>query len=75
MSEAELQESTGALSEWIAMVQLGSPRVSADDDVDPYLCRYSIPGCDEITFTPLISLKWHGLIPAKWTAQLLSVLL
>ena len=69
MSEAELQESCGTLAEWIAMVQLRSPRVSADDDVDPYLSRYSVPG-DKSQSTQLVSLKWHGLVSAKWTMQL-----
>ena len=31
MSEGDMQESCGAFAEWIAMVQLGSPRVSAED--------------------------------------------
>ncbi|KAJ5183632.1 hypothetical protein N7492_001248 [Penicillium capsulatum] len=75
MPEAELQETLEEISEWIAMVQLGSPRVSTDHDVDPYLCRYSIPRSDESTPSNLINLKWHGLIPTKWTTQLFSVLL
>lgn len=69
MSEAELQESCGALAEWIAMVQLRSPRVSAGDDIDPYLSRYTVPG-DGTHSSALVSLKWHGLVSAKWTMQL-----
>lgn len=75
MSEADMQESCGAFAEWIAMVQLGSPRVSAGDDVDSYLSRYNVPGVDAPSTTNLISLKWHGLIPAKWILQLLLSLL
>ncbi|KAJ5454334.1 uncharacterized protein N7458_005290 [Penicillium daleae] len=75
MSEADMQESCGAFAEWIAMVQLGSPRVSAGDDVDSYLSRYSVPGVDAPSTANLISLKWHGLIPAKWILQLLLSLL
>lgn len=75
MSEAELQETVGALAEWVALVQLGSPRISADDDIDSYLCRYSLPGSDTIGKSNLIRLKWHGLISSKWTAQLMMVLL
>jgi ribonuclease P/MRP protein subunit RPP40 len=74
-SEGDMQESCGAFAEWTAMVQLGSPRVSADDDVDSYLSRYSVPGVDAASTTDLISLKWHGLISAKWVQQLfLSIL-
>ena len=74
MPEAEMQENLGALAEWIAMVQLQSPRVSAGDEVDSYLSRYSVPG-DETRPTNLISLKWRGLIPRKWTLQLFVTLL
>ena len=75
MSEADMQESCGTFAEWIAMVQLGSPRVSAEDDVDSYLSRYSVPGVDAPSTADLISLKWYGLIPAKWILQLLLSLL
>lgn len=75
MSEGDMQESCGVFSEWIAMVQLGSPRVSADDDVDSYLSRYSVPAVDAASTTDLIRLKWHGLISAKWILQLFISLL
>ncbi|KAJ6108287.1 hypothetical protein N7523_009610 [Penicillium sp. IBT 18751x] len=75
MSEVDMQEACGSLSEWIAMVQLGSPRVSADDDIDSFLCRYTVPEADQGRTTNLISLKWHGLISAKWTTHLFVALL
>ena len=75
MPEAEIQERCGAIAEWIAMVQLGSPRVSADDDVDPYLSRYCVSASDESSLSDLISVKWHGLIPPKWTIQLFLCLM
>ncbi|KAJ5905514.1 uncharacterized protein N7473_002430 [Penicillium subrubescens] len=74
-SEGDMQESCGAFAEWIAMVQLGSPRVSADDDVDSYLSRYSVPGVDAASTTDLVSLKWHGMISAKWVQELFLSLL
>jgi ribonuclease P/MRP protein subunit RPP40 len=70
MSEPDLQEACGSLAEWIAMVQLGSPRISADDDIDSFLCRYTVPEADQGCTTDLISLKWHGLISAKWIMHL-----
>lgn len=73
--ERDLQETAGAISEWIAMVQLRSPRVSPDDDVDSYLCRYSLPRTDETKVSNLVSVKWHGLVPGLWTTHLLSILL
>ncbi|KAF3389315.1 Ribonuclease P protein subunit p40 [Penicillium rolfsii] len=75
ISKGEIQERCGAFAEWIAMVQLGSPRVFADDDVDSYLSRYSVPEVDAVSTTDLISLKWHGLISAQWIQQLFLSLL
>lgn len=70
MSEPDMQEACGSLSEWIAMAQLGSPRISADDDIDSFLSRYNVPEADQGRTTDLISLKWHGLISAKWIVHL-----
>ncbi|OQE43322.1 hypothetical protein PENCOP_c003G01752 [Penicillium coprophilum] len=75
MSEGDLQEHCGVLSEWIAMVQMASPRVSGDDDVDPYLSRYAVPNADESQTSDLMSLKWHGLISSRWIMQLFLDLL
>lgn len=75
MSEGNMQEACGSISEWLAMVQLASPRVSAGDDIDPYLSRYAVPESGPTSTTELISLKWHGLIPSSWTMQVFLVLL
>lgn len=74
MPERDLQETCGSISEWLSLVQLSSPRVSADDHIDPYLSRYAVPGSDK-AIIDLISLKWHGLISSTWTAQILVALL
>ncbi|KAF4767921.1 hypothetical protein N7455_012159 [Penicillium solitum] len=70
MSEGGLQEHSGSLSEWLAMVQMASPRLSGEDDVDPYLSRYAVPDADESQACDLMSLKWHGLISSRWIMQL-----
>lgn len=75
MSAGDIQEACGSISEWLAMVQLASPRVSAEDDVDPYLSRYAVPESGATSTTVLVSLKWHGLISASWTMQLFLDLL
>lgn len=75
MSEADLQDRCGALAEWIAMVQLGSPRLAAGDSADPYLSRYSVPEFNGTDTVDLISIKWHGLISSTWTMLLFSNLL
>ncbi|EHA26628.1 hypothetical protein ASPNIDRAFT_46557 [Aspergillus niger ATCC 1015] len=72
---AELEDHCNELSEWLAMVSLESPRVSAHDDVDPYLCRYSVPDSDNAKSTSLVSLKWQGLVPSRWIIELLVALL
>lgn len=70
MSEGDLQEHCGSLSEWLAMVQMASPRLSGEDDVDPYLSRYAVPDADESQASDLMSLKWHGLISSRWIMRL-----
>ncbi|KAB8236312.1 ribonuclease P protein subunit p40 [Aspergillus alliaceus] len=73
--EQELRDHCDEISEWLAMVTLGSPRVLASDDVDPYLCRYSVPDVDEAKPSDIVSLKWHGLLPPKWIMELFLTLL
>ena len=67
--EGDLQEHCGGLLEWLAMVQMNSPRVSGEDDVDPYLSRYAVPDAEE-NGTDLTSLKWHGLMSSRWAMNL-----
>ena len=71
----DVQEHCNALSEWLAMVALESPRVTANDTIDPYLSRYSVPDADDSNPTNLISLKWHGFINSRWITRLLTTLL
>ncbi|KAJ6089727.1 hypothetical protein N7467_004943 [Penicillium canescens] len=72
MPEGELQEHLGSLLEWIALVQIKSPRVSGEDDVDPFLSRYSVPeNCEP---SDLISVKWHGYISSRWVMELFLAL-
>ncbi|CAG8236093.1 unnamed protein product [Penicillium salamii] len=67
MSEGEAQEYCGGLAEWLALVQMDSPRVK-EDDIDPYLSRYAVPDAEE-TRVDLVSLKWHGLISCHWALR------
>jgi ribonuclease P/MRP protein subunit RPP40 len=75
MAEGDLQEYCGSLSEWIAMVQMNSPRVSGEDNIDPYLSRYAVPEANESRALDLINVKWHGLISSQWVMQLFLNLL
>lgn len=67
MSEGEAQEYCGGLAEWLALVQMDSPRVK-EDDIDPYLSRYAVPDAEE-TRVDLVSLKWHGFISCHWALR------
>lgn len=73
--QEDLHDECGSLSEWLAMISIESPRVSADDHVDLYLCRYSVPDADSAKPSNLASLKWHGFASSKWIMQLFLVLL
>ncbi|PGH27402.1 hypothetical protein AJ80_00880 [Polytolypa hystricis UAMH7299] len=66
-----LRESCEELEEWLALVSLNSPRVKADDSIDPYLSRYDVPNRDECVSMDLVRVSWKGLVPSKWITQLL----
>lgn len=70
MPERDLQEYCGNLSEWFAMVQMVSPRISQNDDINPYLSRYAVPDVEQSRAIDLVSLKWHGLISCRWIMKL-----
>lgn len=57
------------------MVTLQSSLVSANDDTDPYLCRYNVPDADKAKPADLVSLKWHGFASPKWVTQVFITLL
>ncbi|KAL2837914.1 ribonuclease P 40kDa subunit-domain-containing protein [Aspergillus pseudoustus] len=69
-STPDLRDLCGEISEWLSMVSLGSQRVSRDDELDSYLCRYEAPGIGETQGSNLVTLRWHGFIPQKWIMQL-----
>ncbi|KAL5332922.1 ribonuclease P 40kDa subunit-domain-containing protein [Aspergillus crustosus] len=74
IADADLKDISYEISEWLALIYLGSQRVSADDGIDPYLCRYDAPEIGESGVSDLITLKWHGFIPPKWILQLFITL-
>ncbi len=52
--------------EWLGLVALQSPRIRADDEIDPYLSRYSVPDRDLAVISDVVVLTWSGFIPALW---------
>ena len=77
-SRLEQEEATTELYEWLSLVRLGSPRVKAGDDIDPYLSRYTVPGSDAgsdaggLAATGDVSvLRWTGFFSPSWACQTL----
>ncbi|KAL1964672.1 hypothetical protein VTN77DRAFT_6698 [Rasamsonia byssochlamydoides] len=69
-TEEDIRNYCNDISEWLALVSLDSPRISANDDIDPYLSRYAVPQQDLAKSSATVSLKWHGLIPPQWITHL-----
>ena len=74
-SDEDIQDHCNDLSEWLALVSLGSPRVSPTDLVDTYLSRYEVPYRDIAQLATIRSFKWHGILPPQWIMDLLITLL
>lgn len=77
-SQTDIEDYCNDLSEWLALVSLESPRMSVDDDIDPYLSRYSVPQSDPERPQPsstLVTLRWHGAMTANWITQLFLAVL
>lgn len=62
-----------ALHEYIGMLCLNSPRVSADDSIDPHLSRYEVPtfnGLTELATRDMVKVRWRGFIPPQFVREL-----
>lgn len=64
------------LLEWISLVNMGSPRVRQDDDMDAYLSRYQVPEFTAVSgeiskgVAELTHFRWHGLLPAHFVLKI-----
>ena len=64
------------LLEWLGLVLLDSPRVRANDEIDPYLCRYDIPEIQEVqgkhdtAVQTLFHVQWKGLAPSSFVLRM-----
>lgn len=65
----EFDDGAVDLYEWLSLVSLQSPRILASDSLDPYLSRYEVPSADTATTTTLIRIRWSGLLPSSWIAD------
>ncbi|KAI9716439.1 MAG: hypothetical protein M1812_005334 [Candelaria pacifica] len=64
------QDRAVEFQEWLSLVTLESPRIRADDSIDPHLSRYQIPTEPGARTSRLIRVRWHGFINVKWTMGL-----
>ena len=68
------------LLEWIGLLILGSPRICQADDIDSYLCRYSLPEAfvsyEETKREPhtVVNLRWHGFSSPRFVQYLWSIM-
>ncbi|MCJ1329246.1 hypothetical protein MMC10_005925 [Thelotrema lepadinum] len=59
-------ESALDILEFLGLLTLSSPRIEADDDVDPYLCRSSTLDQESATSQDIVILRWRGFISESW---------
>ncbi|KAK2801116.1 hypothetical protein FQN50_007843 [Emmonsiellopsis sp. PD_5] len=70
-----LHETCDEIQEWLGLAFLDSPRVHADDSMDPYLSRYALPDQAECKRADLVKVSWSGLLPAKWVTGVIVAML
>lgn len=58
------------IHEWLSLISLRSPRVNADDQIDPFLSRYVSPG-ESTTVSNLVRVTWRGFFPPSLAHQML----
>jgi ribonucleases P/MRP protein subunit RPP40 len=61
------------LQEWLALISIESPRIKVEDKIDPFLSRYDVEQDPTVPEGKIIRIKWKGMLPAQWIAQLFAV--
>lgn len=59
------------LYEWLSLIRLQSPRVQADDDIDPYLSRYQAPE-GSTGKANVCKVSWQGFISPDKARKILA---
>ncbi|KFY36369.1 hypothetical protein V494_05051 [Pseudogymnoascus sp. VKM F-4513 (FW-928)] len=61
-------EFAAELYEWLSLISLESPRVDANDRIDPFLSRYTSPPSDkpEGESQALVKVTWKGFMSSSW---------
>lgn len=65
----EFEDFAVDMYEWLSMVLLESPRIDPDDQIDPFLCRYSPPG-DSYDPGSLMKISWKGFMSSNWVQKI-----
>lgn len=73
-NEPEGSDIAAELYEWISLVRLRSPRVLYNDDINPYLSRYTAPSCP-VGEMSVGHISWNGLLGSSWVSNLASALI
>jgi len=61
-------DSALALHEYLALIALHSPRLAADDTIDPLLSRYEVPDAESGQVGGVVHVRWRGFVPAVWVS-------
>ncbi|KAI1074061.1 ribonuclease P 40kDa subunit [Whalleya microplaca] len=68
----ELNEYATDIYEWLSLIRLDSARLRVDDQIDPYLSSYAVPGDPEDNEKGrLCRISWQGFISPTWTQRTL----
>ena len=73
-NRTDLEITASELHEWFSLIRLGSPRVRASDNIDPYLSRYQVPG-ETSGQWKVCKVSWQGFISTQWVRKLLATLI
>lgn len=70
LHETYFEDEALGLLEWLHMLQLGSPRVEARDDVDPHVSRYEVPECGHgVEIKDFVNVTWTGFMAPEFARE------
>ncbi|KAK3390802.1 ribonuclease P 40kDa subunit-domain-containing protein [Podospora didyma] len=71
-SDDDFESLSTEIYEWLSLVRLQSPRIDPGDQINPYLCRYQVPGDETGEHVgKACKLSWQGFLPTAWSRQTL----
>ncbi|KAF2274571.1 uncharacterized protein EI97DRAFT_422272 [Westerdykella ornata] len=64
------EEESLALLEWLHLIFLESPRVRAEDHIDPFLSRYEVPDLGfGVETRKMVRVRWRGFIAPQFVRE------